>query len=201
MLSNSQLASYGIELRNAVDAALYRLAQLDRVASEWLAVSEAWKLAPHDEGPSMAPWGPLQAETFEKIDGFLAAFIRVSLLLFPAQDTGFAAERGESIRTVLTLAGDSIFNDREFRDSWLHQDERLDFAVEHRLGHAAQRFTVAVDVTDRMKAAHLRIIEMDTRVVHYRDATGGYRECSLRAMGDALKQLNTKWPALISLAS
>ncbi len=201
MLSKPQLAAYGIELRNAIDAALYRLMQLNRLASEWLAVSEAWKLAPHDEGPSVAPWGPLQAETFDEIDGFLAAFVRVSLLVFPDGDAGFTATRGEALRAATGVSADSPFNDREFRDSWLHHDERLDHAVEHGLGHAGQRFTVAVDVTDKMKAAHLRIIEMDTQVVHYRDGAGEYREASLRAMGDALRTLNAKWPALVSLGA
>ena len=197
----SQLAAYGIELRNTIDAALYRLAQLNRLASEWLAVSEAWKLAPHDEGPSMAPWGPLQAETFAQIDGFLAAFFRVSLLVFPERDTGFTELRGREIRAITDVPDDSVFNDREFRDSWLHHDERLDDAIALGLGHAGQRFTVAVDVTNKMKAAHLRIIEMDTQVVHYRDSHGGYRQASLRAMGDELHVLNTKWPRLLSLGS
>jgi hypothetical protein len=199
MLSRSQLASYGIELRNAIDAARYRLTQLNRLASEWLAVSEAWKLAPHDEGPSLAPWGPLQAETFAEIDGFLAAFCRVSLLLFPERESGFSAERGQEIRTITEVPAESIFGDREFRDSWLHHDERLDDAVERGLGHAGQRFTVAVDVTNKMKAAHLRIMEMDTQVIHYRDRDGGYRQASLRAMAEALETLNRKWPRLLSL--
>ncbi len=197
MLTKSQLASYGVELRNAVDAARYRLSQLDRLASEWLAVSEAWRLAPHDEGPSLAPWGQLQAETFDEIDGFLAAFVRVSLLVFPERDEGFAAARGEALQAIAALPADTVLNDREFRDSWLRHDERFDYAVEHGLGHAGQRFTVAGDVSDRMKAAHLRIIEMDTRVLHYRDATGGYRQASLRAMGDVLKHLDGKWQLLV----
>ncbi|MGH7670386.1 MAG: hypothetical protein ACRENQ_12930 [Gemmatimonadaceae bacterium] len=197
MLSKTQLASYGVELRNAVDAARYRLKQLDRLASEWLAVSEAWRLAPHDEGPSLAPWGQLQAETFDEIDAFLAAFVRVSLLVFPEHNTGFAAERGVALQAVADLPPDSVLGDREFRDGWLHHDERFDYAVEHGLGHAAQRFTVAGDVSDRMKSAHLRIVEMDTRIVHYRDRTGGYRQASLRAMGDALKHLDGKWQLLV----
>jgi hypothetical protein len=201
MLSKNQLALYGLELRNAVDAALFRLSQLDRLTGEWLAVSDAWMRAPHDEGPSMAPWGMLQAETFERIDGFLAAFVRVSLLVFPESDAPFAVARGEAIRASAGVADDSVLNDREFRNSWLRHDERLDYAIEHELGHAGQRFTVAVDVTERMKAAYLRIVEMDTRVVHYRDGTGGARQGSLRAMGEALKHLNGKWQALVSLAS
>ena len=201
MLTKNQLALYGVELRNAVDAALFRLAQLDRLTGEWLAVSDAWKRAPHDEGPSMAPWSMLQAETFERIDGFLSAFVRVSLLVFPESESPFSVARGAAIRQATGVDDDSVLNDREFRDSWLHHDERLDYAIEHDLGHAGQRFTVAVDVTDRMKSQYLRIVEMDTRVVHYRDHAGGYRQGSMRAMGEALRYLNQKWQSLISLAS
>ncbi len=201
MLSKNQLATYGVELRNTVDAALHRLSQLNGLASEWLAVTDAWKLAPHDEGPSLAPWGRLQADTFERIDGFMAAFVRVSLLVFPEGNAGFSAERGSAIRAATGLSDDSVLNDPEFRDSWLHHDERFDYAVEHDLGHAGQRFTVAVDVSDKMKASYLRIVEMDTRVVHYRDGSGGYRQASILAIGDALKDLNGKWQLLVSLAS
>ena len=56
---------------------------------------------------------------------------------------------------------------------------------------------MAGDVSGGMKSAHLRIVEMDTGIVHYRDRTGGYRQASLRAMGDALKHLDGKWQLLV----
>jgi hypothetical protein len=188
----AELLPYVLELRATLDAALHRSDQLEALTREWLEIHQAWMTAPHGEGVSLSPWGALQSKMFDEIEGFLAAFARVSLLLFPIADKGFAAERGQKLRALLRVEADSLLNSRDLRDSWMHHDERLDFAMQYARGHAGQKFTLAAEVSDEMRKAFLRILEVDTLVMHFRDREGGHCSASLRGITDALRAVDQR---------
>ena len=69
------------------------------------------------------------------MDGFLAAWARASLMLWPApirdaEHKKAAHRRGRLLRAVLHIAkGGHPLEDRELRDAWMHYGERLDDAL------------------------------------------------------------------------
>ena len=194
MLTKEQLLPCALELRDTVDAALYRLSRIEQLAGEWLAIGKAWQDSPPRSPTSLAEWGPLQSQTFDELEGFLAAYARVSLLVFPISRA--AAERGQSIRSIIGLGEESLINNRDLRDSWMHHDERMDEAIASGRGLTRQRFTLATAVTpDEMKNC-LRLIEMDTLVVHYRDRGGTAKQTALRELRAALEDLDHRRKAL-----
>jgi hypothetical protein len=78
----------------------------------------------------------LQGEMRVAMEGFLTAWARTSLLLFPAtperkRDAKESAEaRGSTLRQILEVDGDHPLSDRGLRNAWMHYDERLDAALE-----------------------------------------------------------------------
>jgi hypothetical protein len=81
----------------------------------------------------MASLLQLQVAVFDRLEQFLAAFARLSLLIFPVSKSRFAKERAETMQLCLGVDESSPIADRDLRDHWMHHDERLDFAVENNL--------------------------------------------------------------------
>jgi hypothetical protein len=103
------------------------------------------------------------------------------------------SRRVEAVRRV----GDqSALADRELRNAWMHFDERLDAAMHDASFRERQRF-----VSSSQSAQHigstLRLTEMDTLVVYYRDHKGGTRRISLRDLEPELRDLYHRIPAPI----
>ena len=195
-LDAQQMIPYAIELRDTVDAARYRLQQLVQLAAEWVENGRRWQEGTVDDVSDLARLGPIQSRVFDEIEGLLGALARVSYLVFPVRETGFAKRRAESIRDGTGLTSGSVINSRELRDSWVHHDERLDAAVQAGNGAAGQRFALSSEVTADMKRTFLRIVEMDTLVIHYRARDGGQLSTSLREIGTALADLDETRKAL-----
>lgn len=89
-----------------------------------------------------------QGHAFVAIDGFLSAWARASLFLWPAPsryrtDDQKAASRarGVYLREVLEIKDDHALNNRGLRNDWAHYDERLDDALATHGRVTGQRFS------------------------------------------------------------
>jgi hypothetical protein len=94
------------------------------------------------------------------------------------------------MQACLKLSPDSILNDRNLRDSWMHHDERLDTNVASGRQAGGQLFKRSAEVTQANKQGFLRIIEIDTLVVHYHDRGGKPQSADLRKIRAALEELD-----------
>ena len=133
-----------------------------------------------------------QGMFFDGVEALLAAWARLSLLLFPIDgrdaNADFRRERGKAVRKRLAVGDDSVFGDRELRDAWMHFDERLDHAIIHKAFGSRQRFVEA-----RLAGPHvadtIRLLEVDTLVVGYRSRDGAPRRTNLRSLRNAIVTL------------
>lgn len=76
-----------------------------------------------------------QDEVLMALDGFLAAWSRASLILWPAPRgpaalRARAEARGAYLCEMMRIDESHVLHDRELRDHWVHYDERLDAALE-----------------------------------------------------------------------
>ena len=74
----------------------------------------------------------------------------------------------------------------------MHHDERLDVLVSQGRRGSGQRFVRAKDVTDELRKHCLRVIEIDTLVVHYQDQEGIPQKVDLHVLRDALGDLEQR---------
>lgn len=199
-LTNPQLATYLLEVREVVQLMLGRF-------DEILSISERWAEAKESQDKQLADWqagagfdddtwrktmwirGKYQEKYFNAVEGFLAGWARLSLLLFPieGQDSlvAFRLERGRRIRETLGVVPDSILADRELRDSWMHFDERLDRAIAEGTfveRHQFLRSSEAGPFTDKTVA----LLEVDSLVVRYSTRRGQQAAMDLRVLRRAL---------------
>ncbi len=190
-LDRTTAIPYDLELRDLIDSTLYRLSQLEQAASECLRLDQ--ELKRNESDPEIVTRKlNTQTRIFDHLEAFLAAWARLSLLLFPVKTAGFSAERGKTLQQILDLRENSVFADRELRNSWMHFDERLDDAVERQTGANRQRFIRSSELTDKLQRTTLRIIEIDTLVIHYHDKAGQPRCANLTELRTALQDLETR---------
>ncbi|MFL5579167.1 MAG: hypothetical protein ACJ8AO_02255, partial [Gemmatimonadaceae bacterium] len=130
-----------------------------------------------------------QGAMFEALEAFLAAWARVSLLLFPTHGD---KARGKALRDVLALTQLAVLNDRELRDAWMHFDERLDAAV--KAGPSFNRHKWTRSITAEIASVRtLRLFDVDTLTIHFRDRAGASRLADLRAYDAALSAIEAAW--------
>jgi hypothetical protein len=133
-----------------------------------------------------------QSHVFHSLDGLLACWARLSLLLFPAHDNSdagkWAKTRGKTLRQLLDIPSDSLLANRDVRDSWMHFDERLDHAVqEGRLGNR-QTMCSSASAASAMDCS-VRVIDMERLVLHYRKRDGAVQCICVRDMKACLYAL------------
>lgn len=191
-LTRRHLAAFGFELRDTVDACLYQLDVLTQQAAEWVASGEIWT----EGGDELAKMARNQQRIFDAVESFLAAYARTSLILFPISDRGFTGERGRAIRERIGIDESSPLADRDFRDSWMHHDERLDTALESGTGASGQRFALSAEITAEMTSTFLRVFAVDTLEVHYRKRDGSKGVAKLSELRAALEDLDARRRAL-----
>lgn len=140
-LTPLQRAPYMMEVHELAGTLLRRLTELE-------AVSEIWKQMDDSVDEQLAQPQTLavdslvvvtrakvaeQTKFFDLLEAFLAAWARLSLLLFPNKgDTATLTqrnERAEALQQVLDVPATSPLADRELRNAWMHFDERLDEAI------------------------------------------------------------------------
>lgn len=199
-LTDLQLATYLLEVREVVQLMLGRFAEIRAISDRWARAkeSEDRQLAQWEAGAGLDDdtwrttlWNQseFQAQYFSGIEAFLAGWARLSLLLFPIEGKGpaaeFRVERGRRIREALAVASDSILANRELRDSWMHFDERLDrvfldgtFGERHRFLRANEAGPFVGNT--------LALLEVDTLVVRYTDKAGSPAALDLKVLDQAL---------------
>jgi hypothetical protein len=134
-----------------------------------------------------------QTRFFETLEAFLAAWARLSLLLCPLSGGGAFAEfrkaRGEGLRKVTGVTEDGVFGDRDLRDAWMHFDERLDSAVSEGKFGNRHSFVHSARAKDYIENT-LRLAEMDTLVVHFRNRDGHHRTADLKGLREQLTSIS-----------
>lgn len=123
-------------------------------------------------------FGDAQSEFFRLLEGVLAIYGRISLLLFPqAQEKHVErALRGESLRAAFQIDESHRIGDRSFRNKWLHFDEVLD-SLAITGSFVGQRFQHSKDVSEAERAHTVRLFLVDRLEVTYLGiGTFGLRE-------------------------
>ena len=192
------LSMLNSEVRELIDALLYRLSELEQLSGSWkaanrraesIASNQERSLGERFEG-AFVKKGRAQTAAFHAIEAFLAAWARLSLLFFPQSKDPKAKNRGEVLRKVyLVDPRTSPLADRQLRNAWMHFDERLDQAIDAGTLGNRQQFTTAA--RGRSAATDsVRVVEMDSLVVRYRDSNGTSRATDLRVLSRYLEALD-----------
>ncbi len=198
-MDRRQTVQYLFEIRDELLAALWHFEQLEGAATRWLELDDAWRAADEEEEAEAASVHESirqQAFIFDALEAFLSAWARVSLLIFPVIGrgplAGWREERAATLQKLLMVVDLQIIEDRDLRDAWMHFDERLDDMVREGKIPLRQRFARSDEVTDQGRKATLRLIEVDTLRVHYRDRDGSQCTADLRALHAALVTLRER---------
>lgn len=200
-LTAVDLSMFNSEAYQLIDTLLFRLAELEKLSGYWKAANRKAKRSLHISTPQarqafdsgLRRLGQVQGKAFDGIEAFLAAWARLSLLFFPASQNSKSTNRGTVLRKVwLVNSRTSPLADRGLRNAWMHFDERLDRAIEsHTLGNR-QEFTTAAKGPVAVGRS-VRVVEMDTLVVRYRDEGGRSHKTDLRALGHYLHGLASQF--------
>jgi hypothetical protein len=78
--------------------------------------------------------------------------------------------------------------DRSLRDAWMHFDERMDDLIASGVFQDRQRFISAVDAAHHIGRVP-RLMELDTRRIHYVDREGGLGACDLADLRRVVQEL------------
>lgn len=192
VLNQAEITPYKLALRDSLDMALYYFGELESAALKALGAQDRTAAAERLTQDMLDKQGQAQREVFDHLDAFLSAFARVSLLLFPAASSAFAKRRAETMQRCLDLDESSMLADRVLRGSWMHHDERSDWAVQDNVGRSSQTFSRSTAHPKEKLKAFLRVIELDTLIVHYRDRDGALRQADVRKLASELKALDAK---------
>jgi hypothetical protein len=109
------------ELASVLDVLLYRADEIEQCIAE---IRE--RGAAHIPIAEAARWNRGASGSirlFAAIEALLAAYARVSLLLYPIRKAD--AGRGMHLRTILRIDSSSRLADRRLRDGWMHLDEDI----------------------------------------------------------------------------
>jgi hypothetical protein len=199
---------YISEVRELVDSLLYRVGELEAARDKWLeneriATKEANSNPREFEVDRFneALWqtGHQQATIFEVLEVLLAAWARLSLLFYPVrlndkkapEKAEWRRKRGEILCEVLDIPAASLLAKREFRNSWMHFDERMDRAYwEERLGNR-QQFVLSAGVAAAVERS-VRVIDVEALVFHYRNEEGTLESVSVHDLKELLLLLTQK---------
>lgn len=98
-------------------------------------------------------------------------------------------ERGDKLRQVLQLPGDTLLASRDFRDSWMYFDERMDQAVvEGWLGNR-QQIVKSSGVAGAIRHS-VRVIDIEELAFHYRARSGTQKHVTIGQMESCLQLVN-----------
>jgi hypothetical protein len=207
-LTRVQRGTYLLEALDLVSELLGILSEMKRTSAAWQDHGDSLDVElPDQANPDRDRFAALiraklteHREYFASLEAFLGGWARLSLLFFPSHGdisgAKFRAERAEELKRYVGVGDESALADRELRNAWMHFDERLDAAMLDGSFRERQRF-----VSSSRSAQHvgstLRLMEMDTLVVYYRDHKGGTRRISLRDLEPELRDLYDRILALI----
>jgi len=190
------LSMFNSEIYQLIDSLLYRLEELDKLSGSWKAANrraertaniateetrDTFQRALHKQART-------QGRAFDAIEAFLASWARLSLFFFPVSRARTSRERGEVLRKVWLVNARSPLADRGLRNAWMHFDERMDQAIHAKTLGNRQQFTTAKSGA-RAAVVSVRVVEMDTLVVRYRDERGASQGTNLRELRPYLTAL------------
>jgi hypothetical protein len=188
-LSRQQTIPYRLEISDLVRSAQWRLEEFTRACETCVRAAQV-----ADADTSLDPKvfyerGMANREVFDSLEMFLALWARLSLFFFPAAKSDFAKTRSATLQLLFDINNTSPLADRELRNSWMHYDERVDLGVEKGELPGGQRFTFAKDTTELARRRTLRLIEIDTCVVHFHDQAGNLISRKLPDLKPVLEEL------------
>ena len=210
-LTYVEVGLYLNELRESVDGALFHYSKLEAFAADWLRTHQAAIAAAREWRPTastrqtytenLGASGKIQAHTFDGLESFLAAFARVSLLIFPQrkrkgeneEEWAFRRKRGATLRKLLRLTRSSPLANRTLRDSWMHFDERLDRVVREGKATNRQKFTTSSEASAHIEHTP-RVVAMDTLTLYLHDQTGKPQRVELSELKTALLAVESALP-------
>lgn len=166
-LDRLSVIPYQLALRDALDAALFRLEELEASTSTCLTLRAELFAQNRADPDTFAARTRQNTHVRDDLECFLAAWARVSLLLFPSRQSARAKLRAQTLQGLFGLDGASPLASRGLRDSWMHFDERLDAAIGNGAFIAPAQFTVSADVTPDLCRNVLVVVELDTNRIHY----------------------------------
>jgi hypothetical protein len=174
MLNDEEIVPYLLEFREVADAAHWHIDQLREAAAAWVrdrrrsdAAARPTPVGQQEAEVALGQAIGRQTAAFDAVDGFLMNWARASFLVYPVSEKDpYTKARGETMRAKLKLTDDTL-DDRDVRDSWVHFDERLDRVSAGSQLLSRHMFALAKDVTPPKIAGTLRLLEMDTLVLHY----------------------------------
>lgn len=185
------------EVHDLIDSLLSRLDELEGLSGAWMAAHRRADRAQHISTSqarvtfqnALLKQRRVQTKTFDAIEAFLAAWARLSLLFFPDAKAPGAKDRARVLRAVYLMSGGtSPLADRKLRNVWMHFDERLDLAIEQRTLGNRHQFTTSAKGA-RAAVRSLRVVEMDSLVVWYRDRRGVPSNTDVRNLRGYLEAL------------
>jgi hypothetical protein len=205
-LTRLQIAPYVRELRDTINSCLFRIDQLEQVAQESLRLDAQLQqeVEDGDQLDRVRFQAKINSQThvFDHLDAFLGTYARLSLLIFPIAKNHFSRARGRTLQECLKRPATSDLNERGLRDSWAHFDERIDQASVAGGATNGQTFRRSAEVNEKTKRMYLRVVELDTLLIHYRNRDGRTASTDLRKLRSSIEALNAILPtAFDSLAS
>ncbi len=195
-LTRIQCAHYVLEVQDLTTSLLRRLDELEVAAANWVEGDSA--SGRHRKGlelnldefkRALGRMTLSQSTFFDALEGFLAGWVRLSLLFFPVGGDAFRQERGEKLRQELGIARDSVLSDRDLRNSWMHFDERLDSMIAAGIFQDRQRFISSQRAADFVGKAP-RLMEVDTQRVHYLSEQGKTLSVDLADLRRVIEELD-----------
>ena len=193
---------YVSEVRELIDSILFRIERLEAARVEWLkhsAIANTEARVPpaefsHDTfAQALNAAAGQHTVMFDEFEALFAAWARLSLLFYPIPSKGeegtWRGERGVALRRLLELPEESLLANREFRDAWMHFDERLDKAYQEGWLGNRQQFVRSSGV-DGAKEHSVRVIDIEGLAFHYRAKNGAKQTVGLAKMKELLISMN-----------
>ena len=193
---------YLLELRSLCDILLEQARRLEEAATAWVqADADAHRAlnasARHPTFEGSQTFGAIITEKTRQqglawlaLEGFLGAWARASLLLWPAPSRSRPAEdrertkaRGRYLCRILGIDELHELNNRQLRNDWAHYDERLDDILRDGIHVTAQRFSA-----EPGNALTMRLIDLSNLRVTFAEE----RTADLRGLFAAARDLESR---------
>jgi hypothetical protein len=197
---------YLSEVRDLLDSTLFRIQAMEKAQAAWVEndkVASAQIAAAADDfsldafNQALRGTSVQNRELFDALESFFAAWARLSLLFYPVRTKGevggWRKTRGQQLRALFDLPEESLLSNRDFRDSWMHFDERLDQAwLGHWLGNR-QQFVRSAIVPTAIDHS-VRVIDVEGLVFHYRTEGGALASITVSELKSFLQTLESELP-------
>ena len=185
---------YQLAARDAIDAALHRLDELESSIRRCLELHIELVSQKHVDPATFAERIRQNTHIRDDLEAFLAAWARLSLLFFPTRNSDPAQQRSQTLQACFALPEDTPLNDRGLRNAWMHFDERLDAAVARGTFSSPFIFPVSAEITAQTLQRNLFVVQLDTGRIHYQGQEGEHHDVLLGDLRGLLTRMEQRWP-------